>query len=170
MTGDSTQYAGQKNPWIAILNLDEKNVETIETAISEEIIEGTNSKLFVFTPDGRVRYFRMYTPDKTSNRKRRVKEKNLSRKDQDRFIKLLKDMRADNFMNVRANQLNITSDNGRYVKVASARTYRFRYIGYDYYKDFSTYAPRRYIQSRIPGWQERQKMIRLFSLFNIDKW
>ncbi len=163
---DSTEFAGQKNPWIQILDLNYDNVETIETAVSERLSEGTTSKLFVFAKNNEVRYFNIFTPDKNSNRSRSIKEKKMNSNTEKYYLHLLKEVRQNNFFDLVSDSLNITNDGQRIVKIKSGKTFRLRYIGYDYYKDYNTYAPERYIQNRIPGWQQRQKMLNLIASFN----
>lgn len=166
-TKDSTEFAGQKNPWIDILDLEYDNVETIETVTSDYWVEGNESKLYVYTKDDGIRYFRIFTPKKGTKGKRIIKEKRINRKQEDYYVDLLKKVRANNFTNIDKSKLNLTKKpNGQFIVIKDGTSFRFRYIGYDYYKDFYTYAPQRYIDNRFPGWLERVKLLNLIIDFN----
>ncbi len=165
--GDSTQFAGQKNPWISILNLEYDNVETVECVTSDYWVKGNESKLYVYTKTGEVRYFMIFTPPKEEKGKRVIKEKRLKKKQQDYYKDLLKKLRANNFTNIKKSRLNIKQRaNGEFLKISNGTSFRFRYIGYDYYKDFYSYAPQKYVDNRYPGWQERVKLLNLIIDFN----
>jgi hypothetical protein len=164
---DSTKYAGQKNPWISILQLDYDNIETVETVTSDYWVKGNESKLYVYTKDEGVRYFQIFTPKKGKGGKRVIKEKRLNKKQQRYYVDLLRKVRKNNFTNINKSQLNITQrKNGEFLKIESGTSFRFRYIGYDYYKDFYTYAPQKYVDNRYPGWMERVKLLSLIIDFN----
>ena len=164
---DSTKFAGQKNPWIQILNLDYDNVETVETVTSDYWVEGNESKLFMYTKNDGVRYFQIFTPKKGTKGKRVIKEKRLNRKQQEYYIELLRKVRANNFTNINKAGLNITKRrNGQFLKVGKGTSFRLRYIGYDYFKDFYTYAPQQYVDQKYPGWMERVKLLSLIIDFN----
>jgi len=164
---DSTKFAGEKNPWISILDLDYDNVETVEAVTSNYHVEGNESKLYVYTKEDGVRYFMVYTAPKDKGSKRTIKERRLNKKQQRYYVDLLRTMRANNFTNIDKSKLNITKKpNGEFLKVEGGTSFRFRYIGYDYYKDFYSYAPEKFIASRYPGWEERVKLLNLIIDFN----
>ena len=163
---DSTKYAGEQNPWISILDLEYDKIETVETVISDYWVEGHESKLFIFTQDDGVRYFKIFTPKKGSKGKRVIKEKYLSDKKQDYYTNLLIKLRNNNWTNIDKSKLNLTTKKDGALKVENGPTYRLRYIGHDYYKDFATYAPAKYIDNRFDGWMERVKLLNLVIDFN----
>jgi len=157
---DSTQYAGQKNPWLEILDLEYDNAETIETATTNYLVTGTESRLYIFAPDGTVRYFTFYIAN-GEQKKRKIKEEQLSQKQQEQIKQLLRRCRETNFSHINPKLLNITVKDNVDLIVSRGETFRFRYIGLDYYKDFATYAPLRYIERKFPGWQDRAAMLNL---------
>lgn len=162
---DFTTETENINPYIELLNIKDEQALIIKIGNSDYRSDGLQNNFLVFQNDGKIVFYECFFP--YENDKERIKKRQIPKSKRKLYWDFLTDCVDNNRFSFVNHKLNITE---RYNQDGTVSIIYNSHGGVDYYIEiaqgnkysaYSSYSPESYIQSKFPGWEEREKFVDL---------
>ncbi|HRN37154.1 MAG TPA: hypothetical protein PLL18_09630 [Flavobacteriales bacterium] len=158
-----------ENNYIDLLKLKDRNSLIIKIGYSSYWTKGQNSEFIVYQNDGKIKRFIVHQPNSTEL-KTKIKRRRISKKEFGHYWNHLNEIIQGKKYIIDKSKLNITSkSNGdgtsSVISVSDGANYSFWMYQGKNYLVYGSYSPLSFIESKFPGWKERQKLVELMNGF-----
>ncbi|WP_299255901.1 hypothetical protein [uncultured Aquimarina sp.] len=161
-----------ENIYANLLKLKDRNSLIVKIGYSTSFAEGQSSEFIVYQNDGSVKRFVAYNLHSTEF-KTKIKRKRIKKKEHKYYWKYLNNCIKEKKYKIEKNKLNITKKKGEEKGKATLTTmyishtvnYHFWIVQGENYIAYGSTSPKAYIDSKFPGYEERQKLVDLINGF-----
>lgn len=159
-----------ENKYVAFLKLKDKNSLIVKIAYSSHWIDGLNTEYIVYQNNGKIKHFIVYQPN-SAELKTTIKRKKIKKKERQHYWDYLHLCISEKRFEIDHSKLNITQKIGEKkgtiesMRVTDGTTYYFVLCQGKNYLTYHSLSPESYIEKKYPGFEERQKLLKLISGF-----